>query len=269
MNQTKKLIIILAVIAAFVGLGLFLGLSAGQTKQKYMDEYTSAIKAKGRHVIYIGRSGCSYCQQFSPILNEITKEYNVKYTYVNTDNISDEGLEKILKMLNINSDNFGTPYMVVVKDGKPVAEQSGFVERDVLFSFLQNNGMIDKDEKLVSEYANLTNISYSDYEKILESKKRSVIVIGQTGCTYCNQTKPIINEIAKEYNITINYLNLTELSQDDNKALFSSLSYLKDLENFGTPLTLVIEDKEVVEALEGYKEKSEFVKFLKKVNVIG
>ena len=51
--------------------------------------------------------------------------------------------------------------------------------------------------------------------------------------------------------------------------MFSSLSYLKDLENFGTPLTLVIEDKEVVEALEGYKEKSEFVKFLKKVNVIG
>ena len=71
-----------------------------------------------------------------------------------------------------------------------------------------------------------------------------------------------MNEIAKDYDITINYLNITDLSTDDQSSMTESLDILKD--GFGTPLTIIIENKKVIDSLEGFESKDSMIDFFKK-----
>lgn len=269
MKEFKKVGILIGALMLVILLFVAALINDQKQKQKAMDSYLNAIEKKGTNLIYIGREGCSYCQQFAPVIAGLSSTYGFKYTYVDTDKITEEQLSKIITKLDVDSDSFGTPTIAVTKDGKSVDSNIGALDREGLFDFLQKNGVISKDETLKDEYANLSTIDYSKYEKILEDGNRSVVVIGQTGCTYCEQAKPILNEIANEYDVTINYLNLTDLSEDESKDLFDSLEYLKKLESVGTPLTLVIKDKKVVGHLDGAQEKESFVKFFKENKMIG
>lgn len=269
MKELKKVGILIGALLLVILLFVFVLINNRNQKQKTMDGYMSAIDKKGTNLIYIGREGCSYCEQFVPILSELASTYNFKYTYVDTDNITGGQLSEVINKLGVDYESFGTPTIAVTKDGKNVDNNIGALDREGLFSFLQENGVISKEEVLKDEFANLSILSYSEYEKLLEEGNRSIVVIGQTGCTYCEKAKPILNEIADEYDVTINYLNITDLSEDESKDLFNSLEYLKKLENIGTPLTLLIKDKKVVGHLDGAQSKSSFVKFFKENKIIG
>ena len=103
-------------------------------------------------VIYLTRPTCSYCILLEPITDDLKKEYNLNYNIVNVDEISNSQLNRILKLFNRTIDTFGTPYLVIVKDGEVIAEQSGFADEDVIFDFFQNNGIINASEKLLLNY---------------------------------------------------------------------------------------------------------------------
>ena len=195
-------------------------------------------------------------------------DYDFDYEYINIDELSSSGLSELLQALNIDESNFGTPYLSITNNGDVTAEQSGALDREALFNFLQESGMIASDVEYKSEYPNLTMIDYARYTEILESGEKSIVVIGQTGCMYCEETKPVLNEIAEEYDITINYLNITDLSEEDSSNLMNSVTYLKELESFGTPLTMVIENQEVVGHQDGYVEKSVFEEFFREQGFI-
>ena len=71
----------------------------------------------------------------------------------------------------------------------------------------------------------------------------------------------MLNDIAKEYNITINYLNITDLSTEDQTSMTESLDILKD--GFGTPLTIVVQNKKVIDSLEGFESEDAMLNFFK------
>ena len=61
-------------------------------------------------------------------------------------------------------------------------------------------------------------------------------------------------------NLTINYVNTDNFSEDDWTKFNSSLSYLNS-EQWGTPLTLIVQNGEVVAENNGYTELEEIKKF--------
>ena len=71
----------------------------------------------------------------------------------------------------------------------------------------------------------------------------------------------VLNDIAEEYGITINYLNITDLSTDDQTSMTESLDILSD--GFGTPLTIVVQNKEVIDSIEGFDSEETMVEFFK------
>lgn len=105
-------------------------------------------------------------------------------------------------------------------------------------------------------------ITYAEYEDKIKEKKPFLVVIVQDGCGYCDMFKPVVEEVSKEYSIPTYYMNLTNLSQEEEAALSSSNSYLKK-GNWGTPTTLFIYGDIVIDSLGGYKDKDGFVSFVK------
>ena len=71
----------------------------------------------------------------------------------------------------------------------------------------------------------------------------------------------------------INYLNLTELKSSENsseliKEFSSSLKFLTE-EEWGTPLMIVVKNKEVIGSSIGFHSEEDYVSFLKKQGFVG
>lgn len=267
-SETKKAIILLVIAALFIlSIPVIMWMDY-QRSVKTLEEYNSYYAEGETNVIYLGKENCGYCEQFSPVLEAISKEYHVTYHYINISALKNNHLSQVVDRARVTHENFGTPTLVITKNGEVVASRVGAMDRETLFSFLQTNEVIDKDAVLKTEFPNLTNIDYSQYTNLLASNERSVIVIGQTGCTHCTNAKPALDEIALENNIPIYYLNYTNITSEERAALQSSLSYFEENPRWGTPLYLVVENNELVDVTSGFTGKETVVNFLKKSNII-
>ncbi len=109
--------------------------------------------------------------------------------------------------------------------------------------------------------AGFTEISYSEYEEKLQQEKAFLVVIVKDGCDYCSAYEPVLEEVAKEYSIPINYINLTNLNNDEQSELVQSNTYLKN-KKWGTPTTLLLYGDIVVDSISGYVEKDTLVSFI-------
>lgn len=115
---------------------------------------------------------------------------------------------------------------------------------------------------VVEGEAGTKTISYSEYEELMNSNKPFLMVIIQDGCGYCQMFEPIVEEVANEYKIPVNYLNITNLTSEESVSLNKSNSYLKR-NNWGTPTTLFMVGNEVIDYIDRYVEKEDFVSFVK------
>ena len=115
--------------------------------------------------------------------------------------------------------------------------------------------------------AGFNEITYSEYEEKIDSKEPFLVVIVKDGCGYCEMYEPILEEVANEYKLPINYINLAHLSEEEYNNLSSSNSYLKK-NQWGTPTTLFMVGDEVENSIGGYVEKDELVSFVEKNFVV-
>jgi predicted bacteriocin transport accessory protein len=264
MNETKKTIAVLAVIAAvilMIPLAYYMNYSKGE---KIVNAVEELFNDTAINLVYIGRPSCSYCVQLQPILDKFTNDYNFTYNYINTDKLNSKQLDKVLDFFEQDVSNFGTPYLAIVVNGEVVSEQPGYVEAEELFEFLQTGGIIGENEILPGEETNLTNINYQEYNNVLESKTKSILLIAQSGCGACESAKPVLDEIAGDYEIEINWFDLRKIkSQEEYDEFMDSLDYYKK-EQWGTPLMLIVEGNEVLDISNGFVGKDAYIEFLKK-----
>ena len=111
--------------------------------------------------------------------------------------------------------------------------------------------------------AGTKTISYTEYEELMNSNKPFLMVIIQDGCGYCQMYEPVVEEVADELGISVNYLNLTNLSSEEGTKLSESNSYLKK-NQWGTPTTLFMVGDKVIDSIGQYVEKDDFVDFVEK-----
>lgn len=110
--------------------------------------------------------------------------------------------------------------------------------------------------------AGFNEITYSNYLEKIDSNKPFLVVIVKDGCGYCEMYEPILKEVADEYNLPINYINLTNLSEEEYNDLAQSNAYLKK-NQWGTPTTLFMLGDSVIDSIGGYVDKDKFVDFVK------
>lgn len=259
MNEKKKLITLLSIVG-IISLTILISIMISGTKgDKLVKQVENALESKQAKIIYLGRPTCSYCSLLKPVLDRYSKKYEFTFEYINTDELSNAKLKQILNILDVDYESFGTPYLAIVKNGKKIKEQEGYVSDDKLFAFFKESGFIGKDENLSLNY-----IDYNTYKEKLENGSKEIFTMIQTGCSHCEEAKPVLEEIAEEYKVTFNVLNITDFENDDDKNNFmNSLPYYNE-NQWGTPLTLIVQDKNVIDKIEGFESKEKYIEFLKK-----
>ena len=82
----------------------------------------------------------------------------------------------------------------------------------------------------------LSELNAKEVFKMVEDKEDFILVISQTTCSHCNQYKPKLEKIAKEYKIQMYYIQVDLMSEEDYQEFHKIFSYS------GTPQTIFIKD---------------------------
>jgi len=260
---------VIAVIALIVGM-VVTGDKKVTTKVKgsgeILDNFYKYMGSDDATVIYYGSSTCSYCSLQTPIMKQIKEDYKMDYLYVDASKLSNDDQKEILKVLDIEG---STPTIAVVKDDEVIDVNVGYMDGKNTVEFLKKNKILDEDATYKPE-ENLTFIDFNRYKELVSEDTLNVIVIGQTTCSHCIAVKPVLSRVAGNNNITINYLNLTEMSQDEQSELIENLKSIgyADADNLGTPLTLITKNNHLEGSIEGENPPSYFTREFKKYGVI-
>ena len=258
MDEKKKIIILLSIVAAVILLIIGGSIYESHKSNSYLDDFYSAFNGSENKLVMIGRDNCSWCQLFKPVLDSMHEEYGFDYLYINTNELTSGVFNKLLKTIGVDENNFGTPLTIVVKDGEVVDSINGYVDDQELFSFLKKYEFVSKDAKLALNY-----VDYNGYKSVVRSSENKILVLGQTTCSHCIKVKPILSSIAREYGITINYLDITKLSDEEKGKFTKYLTYLTEKE-WGTPLTLIVNNSEVIDSVNGELDHDGYVELFKK-----
>ena len=118
----------------------------------------------------------------------------------------------------------------------------------------------DSVETVTLEEADFNEVSLDEYLELIKSSEKNVILVARPTCTYCEAFAPILSEASKELNIEVNYIDTDKFTNDDWTTFNNSLSYLSD-EQWGTPLTLIVQNGEIVDVNSGYVELETIISF--------
>lgn len=109
-----------------------------------LEEYKTILAEEENNVIVIGQSTCPHCVTAKLILNEVVDETNAEINYLNVSYFkSDEEFAEFEKTLELlQSDGWGTPITMVVKEGKLVDYIEGVTTKEEYIEFLEYYGVI-------------------------------------------------------------------------------------------------------------------------------
>ena len=120
----------------------------------------------------------------------------------------------------------------------------------------------------LSGEAGLHQLTYNEYKTMVDNGDAFIVVFERTGCGYCTMYMPIVEEVAKEKNIPLYYIDTDALTSDEMNKLSTTNSYLKK-NKWGTPTTLFMLGNRVLESIGGYVEKDSVLSFLDGKVVMG
>lgn len=107
------------------------------------DDYLNLYNGSDNKLVLFASPTCSYCKIATPILENLIYQYKVEINYLNTNDLSEEDRKKIIESDDYFSSGFGTPLILVVKEGKIVDQIDGLVTRDSYMSFFKEYGFME------------------------------------------------------------------------------------------------------------------------------
>lgn len=107
------------------------------------DTYKEMVDNGDAFILVIERTGCSWCQQYMPIVSEVADEKKIAIVYLNTDNLSETDLND-LETSNryLKKNQWGTPTTIFMLGERIVDSIGGYVDKDKFLSFIADRVVI-------------------------------------------------------------------------------------------------------------------------------
>lgn len=70
-----------------------------------------------------------------------------------------------------------------------------------------------------------SEISYQQLEKMIDSKKSFVLLIGSSECSHCASYKPTLERVIKDYQVKVYYIDILNLTDSERAKLKNIVSY--------------------------------------------
>ena len=242
------------------------------TSTDFLKEFYEAFDSKEVKMIFFARTSCSYCALQKPILKNVVKDYDLDYFNIDTDELSSEEVQEIISALGIEG---STPNSVVVKEGKVLATSNGYLDGKEYVKYLVKNGVL-KDGATYKQEENLVEIDYSEFKKLAEKDKTSLVYLDTSACSTCISVRSMLSELGEDNDFKVNYLSAYNLTQQDVEKLINEdldkMGYdektYKEKKSVSVPLLLVIEDNKIKDYLLQSSDESEYKKLLEKYDFI-
>lgn len=234
MNEKKKSLIVLGVLLVLFTVIIVAVIMSLMQSAKKLEEIEKVMNSKTPQIVYLSKPTCYYCNLIEPITTFLEEEYELEYHHIDTGNLSNAELTKVLDIMNINVETFGTPYIAIVQNGEIIGEQVGYTDEDVLFNLFKTHNLIEGDTSLNMNYVeNLDNIWNDD--------KASLVLVGTSGDTATIDARLSLLELAKNHSLEINYFDTAMLETND---AYNEL--LNKLDGNDLPVLVIIKDGKVI-----------------------
>lgn len=120
----------------------------------------------------------------------------------------------------------------------------------------------EENRKAAESVSNLTVIDVSKMKELFSSNDTKIIFVGSLTCPHCTAIKPVINSVVKDLNVTVYYLELSTMTDEENNEYYSINEFLKN--NNSIPLVMAVKNNEVIDSFVGEKDSKDVEEFLKK-----
>ena len=107
-----------------------------------INKYYELMKADGLNFLVIGREGCGYCQMFKEVIEQFHKEYKLDIYYLDTDELDEEGYNKLYASDEYFEGSWGTPTSVIYYNGEKVNIISGYSPLESLINRINSIELI-------------------------------------------------------------------------------------------------------------------------------
>lgn len=266
MNKVSKIVFAIIVIISIAFI-IFYSLNKDNKNMETINKIVKTVKASNTEVmLYVGSSDCEACDLQGPQMSLLLSNYDFEYYYVDFNEISTtSGKTNFIKSLGVDTTvDFSTPNILIYKNGKIISQTSGLTSVNKIFDVLQENSIIENTEKMPVNYLTLTS-----FTELTEDNSEHVVMLGSAASEASNSAQEIIWNIAKEKNITIDYLMLNDLSETEGATFEKKLSYYSSGENTVTlPTMLIIKNGEVISVLADLQTSDSYIEFLTENGII-
>ena len=120
----------------------------------------------------------------------------------------------------------------------------------------------EENKKAEESISNLTVINVSKMKELFSSNDTKIIFVGSLTCPHCTAIKPVINSVVKDLNVTVYYLELSTMTDEENNEYYSINEFLKN--NNSIPLVMAVKNNAVIDSFVGEKDSKDVEEFLKK-----
>lgn len=120
----------------------------------------------------------------------------------------------------------------------------------------------EENRKAAESISNLIVIDVSKMKELFSSNDTKIIFVGSLTCPHCTAIKPVINSVVKDLNVTVYYLELSTMTDEENNEYYSINEFLKN--NNSIPLVMAVKNNEVIDSFVGEKDSKDVEEFLKK-----
>lgn len=114
----------------------------------------------------------------------------------------------------------------------------------------------EKEPEITLETAGFKEINIEGFKELLNKDEKNVVLIARPGCGYCVMFTPVLYKVKEELGFDVYYINTDSFTQEDFEKLDSTNKYFKE-NDWGTPLTLIVKNNTVIDAINGYVELEE------------
>ena len=125
----------------------------------------------------------------------------------------------------------------------------------------------DKSDNYIKE------INYSEYLDVTKKDEYSIILLTSPTCSHCVNYKPFVNYVAKENNLNVYNINLTNIKYDEYIELHDKYKATKDQYSDGTPIiptpaTIIVRNNQEIASVLGDIGYNGLTQLLKNNNII-
>lgn len=218
--------------------------------------YNDTLASKEATLIYISFVNNNLVEKNINTFKDLCENYKIKFQFIRGYILAEQQILNYLSQYGYSSMKNGL--IIALEDGniKKVVDMDNLYFDDYIDIF-QNYDIINSMDD------NLNYIDLDTFNSLINDNKKHIIVFGNQKCKYCDSLKYLLGSIVRENKIEVYYIEVA----DD----FNIVDNLKDISYQGTntyPLTIVLENKKILDYVIGLSEKDYYINLFTKDGII-